>query len=594
MTPVTIASNARAWYDDNSTKVEGAHWIAPPLVFTGTALYAFLQDTGSSPRLRCYKANNPAGPATWSEQDGSNAPAVADATFSYCVRMAGANVHVFVFTAATTLTHYIYNVSNDTWNSGHGNVDTGISPKRSVFAEVRSDGDILVFCTSNADMADLGWAVWEGSSWTLDAVGILSAASSEGAQVVGVAMDSTDRCAVFLADASQDDLSYRTVNQSNAVSALVDVDTSLAAQDKSYFIGGRFNLFDASGTDSIIMVYGSPSLSVYSRNVSLEADAGTARLSTEVSVSVAGGDAIYRSAMHSARLDSTDYCVWYDDANSGSIIANSRSAGTGSWGSNIVLATSVGAVDSHTPTGMVVDLYPVGGGLAYSYQDDTNTVYFDWLVAPAINVTVDGSLATATGAANAGSLGVKPKGSLATASGQAYSGALAADIAGALATVTGQAYSGTLHTGYHVDGALATASGVANAGNLAIDITGSLAAGSGAANLGNLAIDIQGGNATATGAANASTVSVDLFGNLATGTAAANTGSLAIDIAGLTATASALANEGTPLSGYMVLGSLATATAQANDGTTQIDTGDFRDRYRLFQLRPLPQATEAE
>ncbi len=38
----------------------------------------------------------------------------------------------------------------------------------------------------------------------------------------------------------------------------------------------------------------------------------------------------------------------------------------------------------------------------------------------------------------------------------------------------------------------------------------------------------------------------------------------------------------------------ATATAQANAGTTQIDTGNFRDRYRFFQIRPLPQAPEAD
>lgn len=82
-------------------------------------------------------------------------------------------------------------------------------------------------------------------------------------------------------------------------------------------------------------------------------------------------------------------------------------------------------------------------------------------------------------------------------------------------------------------------------------------------------------------------------GNFATASGQSFSGALAVDIAGARGSASALANAGSITAGFALAGSLATATAGAFGGTTQIDTGDFRDRYRLFQIRPLPTAPEA-
>ena len=85
---------------------------------------------------------------------------------------------------------------------------------------------------------------------------------------------------------------------------------------------------------------------------------------------------------------------------------------------------------------------------------------------------------------------------------------------------------------------------------------------------------------------------VDTPGAFATASGLANAGALTVDIAGLLGTASAAANDGTITAGFELAGSLATATAGAFSGTTGIDDYRFRDRFRFFQLRPLPTADE--
>ena len=85
---------------------------------------------------------------------------------------------------------------------------------------------------------------------------------------------------------------------------------------------------------------------------------------------------------------------------------------------------------------------------------------------------------------------------------------------------------------------------------------------------------------------------VDTPGAFATATGAANAGALTVDIAGLLGTASATANDGSITAGFELAGSLATATAGAFSGTTGVDDYRFRDRYRFFQIRPLPTADE--
>lgn len=402
---ITIKSSARAWYDDNVAAAEKTHWVAPPLVENGSAIYAFLQDTGGSPRLRCYKANSYLAPSSFSEQDSSNAPTVTSATAPYCVVRSGSTVHVFVFTAATTVTHYTYNMSSDVWASGNGAVSTAISPKRNLFAGVRSDGDILLAFTSSADPADVGWARWEGASWTVNATAIVNNTSAEASHVLGAAMDSTDRFAVVFADCTADDCTYVTINSSNTVSSLADLNTSFGTGDQQYANGGRYNFFDASGTDTIMAAYGNISPNPRTRNISLEADASTGNLSTEQVADGAGGGAYFRSAYHTARFSGTDYVMYSDEASTGSIKYETRTAGTGAWGSITTLLTgfATGAT-STAPTGMCVDLYPIGTGLAYVYQDSSNNVIFDWLVTPPLPGAT-GTISTGTHTVSGQSIG---------------------------------------------------------------------------------------------------------------------------------------------------------------------------------------------
>jgi uncharacterized protein with FMN-binding domain len=78
-------------------------------------------------------------------------------------------------------------------------------------------------------------------------------------------------------------------------------------------------------------------------------------------------------------------------------------------------------------------------------------------------------------------------------------------------------------------------------------------------------------------------------GALALASALAFDGASATDIVGVTATASAEAFFGTQEVGVTIQGSLATATAEAFDGTTQVGAEISEgDRYRFFQIRPLP------
>jgi hypothetical protein len=223
---------------------------------------------------------------------------------------------------------------------------------------------------------------------------------------------------------------------------------------------------------------------------------------------------------------------------------------------------------------------------------------------------VDGSLATADALANAGSLSIKPAaslaaasalanagtlaldltGSLATGSAEAFSGALFSDVAGALATADALANAGTVRTGVFIDGSLSTADALANSGAIAIDIQGSNAVTTSAlAFSGSLSIKPAASLATASALALDGTVALDMPGALALASALAFDGASATDIVGVTATASAEAFFGTQEVGVTIQGSLATATAEAFDGTTQegaeISEGD---RYRFFQIRPLP------
>lgn len=163
----------------------------------------------------------------------------------------------------------------------------------------------------------------------------------------------------------------------------------------------------------------------------------------------------------------------------------------------------------------------------------------------AVSATITGVTATATAAANAGTVAAK----------------ISTTIAGATATATAAAGTGAVLIARAVPGVTATAVAAANAATIAAVQIAS----------------VSGGTATATAAANAATVAAQvqatITGVTATAAAVSNGGTVAavqiVSVSGGTATAQAAALEGTVNTGVpaTISGATAAATAAAGAGT---------------------------
>src|SRR5215208_2893479 len=104
MAPVTIRSAARGWYEGSTT----VYWTARNLWDTGTALYAVVQDTGVTFKLRVVKADSRTAPTAFTEQDSANNKSVPSATTAYSSWYDPATdmLHIIAFSTLTVLTHY--------------------------------------------------------------------------------------------------------------------------------------------------------------------------------------------------------------------------------------------------------------------------------------------------------------------------------------------------------------------------------------------------------------------------------------------------------------------------------------------------------
>ncbi len=116
MAAVTIKASAEAF---------ATTWGARVLWDTGSALYAVVQDSGASPRVRVMKANSRTAPTSFSEQDsGNNKAGVQDLSFDSF--WDGTYLHVAYHSATNTVTHAKFNPTTDTWATGLGNASTTI------------------------------------------------------------------------------------------------------------------------------------------------------------------------------------------------------------------------------------------------------------------------------------------------------------------------------------------------------------------------------------------------------------------------------------------------------------------------------------
>jgi hypothetical protein len=361
----TIKTNARGWQEVSST----ANWTARVLQDTGTALYAVVQDTGATPKVRVMKANSRIAPTTWTEQDSANNKAITnvDYPFSSCLHTNG-DLHIIVFTATNTITHYVFDTDTDLWGSGLG-IPTGTAEnEHSIRVAVRSDGDVLVSYTDNTDDADIWWSRHEGVSWTGVVHG--SGTSVSASNMLDACMDSTDRFIVVTYQTATNDYFYRAISADNVLGAAIAIEADAAISD-SQVTGSRFNMYDDSGTDKIIVAYIDTGLILEENVLTLEtiADAGNVSASAVVESTAANVGA--RTPTSTAVLNGLPYAAWWDDASSGTLKYSTKSGGT--WAAATNFATGITNL---------IEIVPVGSsGLAIVYQSGTDVV-FDWIVTP--------------------------------------------------------------------------------------------------------------------------------------------------------------------------------------------------------------------
>lgn len=503
---------------------------------------------------------------SFSEQDSGNHPA-AGGFVAFCSAFDGTYIHVICGESgdvgADLMRHLRFNTSTDAWTTDYGTFGDS-ARERNFRMGIRSDGDVIVAYTSDSDDADLRYARYEGSSWSADNA-LLSVSSGAASTVIDAVMDSSDRFHIIYHDVLNGDVSWRSLNSANSLSSEVDIETSGSGGESSHGMGA-FDLYDDGGTDKVIAATKDSTGNLDDHILTLEADAASGGVGTVAQIA-ASSDVYARVGAATCVYDSTPYAAWSD----GSSIFYSTKSG-GSWAAKTTWKSSL-------TNAQVIQLLPISGtGLMcvyaapYDTTGNTPATYVDWIVAPAADVTVNGSLATASGAANTGSLISTRTGSLATATGAALAGSVAISprVTGSLAAADAAALAGSITHGA-IAGSLSTATGAGLAGSLLVALTGSLSTATGTANAGTPTVTpngtvVNGSLSTASAAANAGSLLELLTGSVAAADGAAYAGSLDIAPAASLATATAAGLTGTITHGG-VTGNLSAATAAALAGS---------------------------
>jgi hypothetical protein len=558
----TSILNAGTWGAESATN-DFAFQI---LTESPSALYAITQST--EPALHAWKSTDDG--ATWTEQDTSNNPTVTNAVYPYdaCDTRSGPYLGTAFLTAANTMRVRLFDMSTDTWGSDLGAADaaTNVQNERSLRLTLDNTfvsaacGTQLIFHTDSAtDDADLHHARRTTTTWS-SANLIVGGTSGEASLVADVVMDKAPigYNQRFFYDVANDDFSYRSWTGTSG-GTQGDIDAIAAATEASH-ASATYQIYQASNVDKVVAAYIDSDDSIEEVTALLEVTSASITLGTQHAVGTATTSAgrqlstcEYGGDLYVAANVSGTGITYYIDA-----------GGAGSWDSG----TSFKSGLTDCTLSQIINVPTIGLAVIYTDNGDAK---IDWIDGgPVSDVTVNGSLSTASALANSGSL--------------------FNDLTGSLATATALANDGTVRTGFHVDGSLATADALMNSGTIAIDIQGSNAVTTSAlAFSGTLSIKPATSLATASALAFDGTVALDIPGSLALASALANASTTATDIVGVTGTASAEAFAGTVAVGTTIQGSLATATAQAFDGTTQ-ESGEISegDRYRFFQVRPLP------
>lgn len=360
---VTIKSSAQAWASDGSSRA----WTARVLWDTGSALYAFVQDSGASPKVRALKANSRLSPTSFSEQDSGNNKSGTQ-NLSYDSYWDGSVFQVITHSATNTVTHYTFDPSTDTWGAGNGNASTAMVGYRSVrIVKVPGNGELVVAGSDSTDNSDLRYARYASGSWTTAL--FLSVTSTPSSRVVDI-QASGNFAHIFYYDMANLDFSDRSLSGAT-LGTETDMDTSAASStESSHACGGRFNPWTSGGNPVASTVFGNiGSTLMGTRDVRLD-------LTSATQTSFSGP--AYASSSYggaSSWWDSATSTLWVvrgdsSTNTSGSSLMSNRVSGT--WGGS---ATTL--VSSVLP----IELAPIGVGCAHVYQDGSNNVIMDQLVA---------------------------------------------------------------------------------------------------------------------------------------------------------------------------------------------------------------------
>ena len=428
----TVASTSRVW-----NKTTTINWWAAKAVFSvGVNVYVVTQDTGASPKIRVHKSNGRT--MTFTEQDSANAVSVSSATSPFSAWSDGTHIHIAYYSATNTITHVRFVLASNTWTTGFGAVTTDGSPNHAHRLVARSDGDVLVFFSSNADDADIKYARYEGSTWT--EVVIADITDGGHSQLVDAVMDSADIAHVFYHDAAADDFTWASVDGSNTLSSLIDVDSAAVGSAVS-LTGGNFELYTESGTEKVIAAYSDSDLTIDERVASLEAAAASGSLDTQTTIEGTASNAGANLTVSTAVLAGTPYAVWWDDAANGTFFYSTKSGGT--WAARTTWKTQTGGGITSTTNMSVQAITTYGGGLLVLYQDGTD-VKVDWIVdggpkthQGAASLDGVGSLAGAGRTLLAARAAIDGVGSLSAAGVRSLAGASSLDGVGGLSALGG-------------------------------------------------------------------------------------------------------------------------------------------------------------
>lgn len=349
--PVTVATNARGWYDDGTSV-----WTARCGWDTGSAIYVALQDTGGSPKLRVYKGNAYPTPTAFSATDDGDSPSVQNGAYPFSTWLHDdSTLHAAVFTGTTgEADHVRFNVGTDQWTTDFGQIGTTLNVHRSLrLVVLPSNDDVVVAAQRESDPTDINRYVWGGASWS--AATWFDITSSDNASIADLVIDSSSNAFLFFYDPASDAFRYSSRLAGGTLSSAVAIDTTAATSDAAHSAGARFTV-DTTGTDTVRAAHIDSDGTLDYRTVTLEAAANSGNLGTQSQAATAG-DVGTRTPISTT----AGQIVWWDDANSGTIMVNGAPALTG--------------------VTRLIEAFPVSTGLAVLYQDGSD-VKFAYLIAP--------------------------------------------------------------------------------------------------------------------------------------------------------------------------------------------------------------------